>query len=44
MIAMGGRRRTLQLISTGLALWAGTRRLRRGRIRLAELLSEDPGS
>jgi hypothetical protein len=44
MIAMGGRRRTLQMVSTGLALWAGARRLRRGRIQLAELLSEDPGS
>jgi hypothetical protein len=44
MLAMSGRRRALQMISTGLALWAGIRRLRRGRIRLAELLSEDPGS
>jgi hypothetical protein len=40
MLAMAGRGRTVQLISTGLALWAGTRRLMRGRTQLAELLSD----
>ena len=36
MLAMTGRGRSLQMISTGLALWAGIRRLRRGRTQLAE--------
>lgn len=40
MLAMTGRGRAVQLISTGLALWAGTRRLMRGRTQLAELLSD----
>lgn len=40
MLAMAGRGRTVQLISTGLALWAGARRLRHGRTQLAELLSD----
>lgn len=40
MLAMAGRGRTVQLISTGLALWAGARRLMRGRTQLAELLSD----
>jgi hypothetical protein len=39
MLAMVGRGRTVQLISTGLALWAAARRLGRGRTQLAEFLS-----
>lgn len=39
ILAVTGRRRTLQMISTGLALWAAARRLRHGRAQLAELLA-----
>ncbi len=38
MLAINGRGRTLQLISAGMALWAGVRRLRHGHAQLAELL------
>lgn len=38
MIAIKGRKRTLQLISTGLALWATVRRLRQGHLQFAELV------
>lgn len=38
LLVIKGRGRTLQLISSGLALWAGIRRLKQGRTQLAELL------
>jgi len=38
VLAITGRGRTLQLITTGMALWAGVRRLRQGRAQLAQLL------
>lgn len=43
MFATSGRVRTVQMISTGLALWAAIRRLRLGRDRLAGLLAETEG-
>ncbi len=38
MLVITGRGRTLKMISTGLALWAGIRRLRHGRAQFAEVL------
>ena len=40
MLAIVGRGRTLKLISTGLALWAGIRRLRHDRAHLAGMLPQ----
>lgn len=43
MFATSGRARTVQMFSTGLALWAAIRRLRLGRDRFAALLAETDG-
>lgn len=40
MLAIVGRGRTLKLVSTGLALWAGIRRLRHGHAQLAGILPQ----